>query len=59
VKQWRYAVVIIFALAAIITPSGDPYSMMALAIPMVIFYAISIVIGRIAQGRKLRAEAAG
>jgi sec-independent protein translocase protein TatC len=58
IKQWRYATVIIFVLAAIITPSGDPYSMMALAIPMVIFYAISVVIGLIAQRRKRRAEAA-
>jgi sec-independent protein translocase protein TatC len=57
-KQWRYATVIIFVLAAVITPSGDPYSMLALAIPMVIFYAISIVIGLIAQRRKRRAEAA-
>ncbi|HEY7626949.1 MAG TPA: twin-arginine translocase subunit TatC [Ilumatobacteraceae bacterium] len=57
-RQWRYATVIIFALAAIITPSGDPYSMMALALPMVIFYAISVVIGLIAQRRKRRREAA-
>ncbi len=57
-KQWRYATVIIFALAAIITPSGDPYSMLALAIPMTLFYVISIVIGRIFQKRKQRAEAA-
>ncbi len=45
-------------LAAVITPSGDPYSMLALAIPMVIFYGISIVIGKIAQKRKLAREAA-
>jgi Sec-independent protein secretion pathway component TatC len=32
--------------------------MLALAIPMVIFYAISIVIGLIFQKRKLRREAA-
>jgi sec-independent protein translocase protein TatC len=57
-KQWRIATVIIFVLAAVITPSGDPYSMLALAIPMVIFYAISIVIGRIFQKRKLAREAA-
>ena len=57
-KQWRYAIVIIFAIAAIITPSGDPYSMMALAGPMVVFYAISIVIGLIAQKRKRSREAA-
>ena len=51
-KQWRYAIVIIFVIAAVITPSGDPYSMMALAIPMVVFYMISIVIGLIFQKRK-------
>jgi sec-independent protein translocase protein TatC len=56
-KQWRYAVVIIFAIAAVITPSGDPYSMMALAGPMTLFYVISIVIGRVAQKRKLAREA--
>jgi sec-independent protein translocase protein TatC len=57
-KQWRYAIVVIFAIAAIITPSGDPYSMMALALPMTLFYAISIVIGLIAQRRKRAREAA-
>ncbi|MGB8862145.1 MAG: twin-arginine translocase subunit TatC [Ilumatobacteraceae bacterium] len=57
-KQWRYAIVIIFAIAAIITPSGDPYSMMALALPMTLFYAISIVIGLVAQKRKRAREAA-
>jgi len=56
-KHWRYATVIIFVIAAVITPSGDPYSMMALAIPMTLFYIIAIIIGRILQKRKLRAEA--
>ena len=57
-KQWRYAVVIIFIIAAVITPSGDPYSMMALAGPMTLFYLISIIIGKIAQKRKFAREAA-
>ncbi|HAP75460.1 MAG TPA: twin-arginine translocase subunit TatC [Acidimicrobiaceae bacterium] len=57
-RQWRYALVIIFVIAAVITPSGDPYSMMALALPMSIFYLISVVIGRIAQKRKQAREAA-
>ena len=56
-KNWRSAVVIIFVIAAVITPSGDPYSMMAMAIPMTLFYVISIVIGRIAQKRKRAREA--
>ena len=56
-KQWRYAIVIIFVIAALITPSGDPYSMMALAAPMSIFYGIAVLIGRIAQKRKQAREA--
>ena len=43
----RYAGVIIVAFAAIITPSQDPYSLFAMAIPMYIFYEGSIIIGRI------------
>jgi sec-independent protein translocase protein TatC len=57
-KQWRYAIVIIFVIAAVITPSGDPYSMLALAIPMSLFYLISILIGHFIQRRKLAREAA-
>ena len=56
-RGWRYAIMIIFVIAAVITPSGDPYSMMALAIPMTLFYVISIVIGVLFQRRKAAAEA--
>ncbi len=46
-RHWRrYAAVIIVAFAAIITPSQDPYSLFAMAIPMYIFYEASILIGR-------------
>jgi sec-independent protein translocase protein TatC len=58
IKGWRYALLAIFVIAAVITPSGDPYSMMALAGPMSVFYLISIVIGKIFQRRKRTAEAA-
>ena len=58
IKQWRYATIIIFVIAAVITPSGDPYSMMALAVPMMVFYIVSIVIGYVVQKRKRAAEAA-
>lgn len=56
-KQWRYATLIIFVIAAVITPSGDPYSMMALAVPMMLFYLISVVIGLLFQRRKRASEA--
>jgi sec-independent protein translocase protein TatC len=46
-RKWRrYAIVIIVAFAAIITPSQDPYSLFAMAIPMYIFYEACIIIGR-------------
>lgn len=53
----RFAVVLIFVVAAVITPSADPISLFALAVPMTIFYEISIIIGRIVAGRRARAEA--
>ena len=57
-KGWRYAILAIFMLAAVITPSGDPYSMMMLAGPMTVFYLISIVIGKVFERRKASAAAA-
>jgi sec-independent protein translocase protein TatC len=42
----RYAIVLITVLVAVLTPSGDPYSMLALSVPMVIFYEVAILIGR-------------
>jgi sec-independent protein translocase protein TatC len=46
-RSWRrYAAVIIVAFAALITPSQDPYSLLAMAVPMYIFYEMAILIGR-------------
>ena len=53
----RFAVVIITVIAAVITPSTDPYSMLALALPMWFFYEVSIVIGRVRE-RRIRKAAA-
>ncbi len=47
-RKWRRpALVIIVAGAAIITPSGDPYSLFAMAVPMYLFFEASILVGRI------------
>ena len=51
-KARRYAVVGICVLVAVITPSGDPISMLMLSVPMVLFYEASIVIGRIMERRR-------
>ena len=42
---WRQAIVVIAVIAAVITPSGDPISMTALAVPMLLLYGVSIAIG--------------
>jgi sec-independent protein translocase protein TatC len=46
-RRRRWAIVAIFAFAAIITPSQDPYSLFFMAIPMCLFYEGCIIIGRI------------
>jgi sec-independent protein translocase protein TatC len=42
VAQWRFAIVIIAILAAIITPTVDPVNMGLLMLPMVLLYFVSI-----------------
>lgn len=42
---WRMAIVLIAVIAAVITPSGDPISMFALGIPMLVLYILSIGVG--------------
>ncbi|MFO1184150.1 MAG: twin-arginine translocase subunit TatC [Bauldia sp.] len=54
----RYAVVIAFAAAAVLTPP-DVFSQISLAIPTMLLYEISIVsVGVVERQRKLREEAA-
>jgi len=42
--KFRYAVLIIFILAALITPTVDVFNLLLLAIPMIILYTISIFV---------------
>jgi sec-independent protein translocase protein TatC len=48
----RYAIVLIAVVVAVATPSGDPISMLALTIPMVLFYEAAIIIGRVMERRR-------
>ncbi len=41
-SYWRHAIVVIFLIAALITPTQDPLSMTVLATPMVLLYFITI-----------------
>jgi sec-independent protein translocase protein TatC len=44
IKNVKYAILIIFIVAAVITPSADPVSQTVVAAPMVVLYGISILI---------------
>lgn len=47
-RSWRRgAILFIFVFAAVITPSGDPYTLLAMALPMVLFYEAAIIVGRL------------
>jgi sec-independent protein translocase protein TatC len=45
--SWRWAVISITVVAAVATPSSDPFSMLALAVPLIVFYFVSIGIGKL------------
>jgi sec-independent protein translocase protein TatC len=47
----RYAIVIITIAAAIITPTGDPYNLLLLAVPMYFLYELGILLARFVPER--------
>jgi sec-independent protein translocase protein TatC len=52
----RYAIVGVFALAAVVAPP-DPFSMIALALPVCLLYEVSIWCVRLIEFRRKKAEA--
>jgi sec-independent protein translocase protein TatC len=52
VKYFKYAVVLIFVLAAIITPTPDIVTQSMFAIPMLVLYLLSILIAKIAAPKE-------
>ena len=54
-KGRQYAMVGIVVVVAVITPSGDPFTLMVLSVPMYLFYEISILFGRIRTRRRQKA----
>jgi len=55
-KGRQYAIVGIVVVVAVITPSGDPFTLMVLSVPMYLFYEISILFGRIRAKRQKKAQ---
>jgi sec-independent protein translocase protein TatC len=48
----RYAVVVITIIAALITPTGDPYNLLLLAVPMYLLYELGILLARFVPKKK-------
>ena len=57
-KYRRHAIVVNTLLAAIITPTGDPFNLALIAVPMILFYEIGIILARVLGKKKQPASAA-
>ena len=57
-RQRRVAIVVIFVLAAVVTPSQDPYTMSALAIPLYGLYELTILVVALLTRKRKKEEAA-
>jgi sec-independent protein translocase protein TatC len=57
ISKWRYAVVGMFAVAAVLTPP-DIISQTSLAIPLILLYIVSIFSCRIVEKNRAKREAA-
>jgi sec-independent protein translocase protein TatC len=56
IRNVKYAVLIIFVVAAVLTPGPDVVSQALMAAPMIVLYALSIVIAWIFQRRRPKTE---
>ncbi|MDX1616002.1 MAG: twin-arginine translocase subunit TatC [Candidatus Promineifilaceae bacterium] len=56
-QQWRFAIVGIAIVAAAVTPSIDPITMILTMVPLIVLYGLSILLARLGQGQFERAMA--
>jgi sec-independent protein translocase protein TatC len=48
ISYWRYAFILIFLVAAVVTPTPDPLNMMLVATPLILLYGLGILLARFA-----------
>lgn len=48
----RYAIIVITIIAALITPTGDPFNLLLLAVPMYLLYELGILLARFVPKQK-------
>ncbi|MGY1733648.1 twin-arginine translocase subunit TatC [Geodermatophilus sp. SYSU D01045] len=54
-RRWIFFLTIVFA--AFITPTQDPFTMLAMALPMVVLFELAIQVARVVDRRRARREA--
>ena len=57
-KSRRYAAVLILVVAAVVTPTADPYTMLIVAFPLFLLYEASIMISANIEKKRMKAEVA-
>ena len=55
-RNTKYAILVIFIVAAVMTPTGDPATLTLMAAPMIVLYGVSIVIAWVVAPRKRAAD---
>ena len=58
-RNIKYAVLIVFVVAAVLTPSADPWNQLVFAAPMLMLYIIGIGVAWLAQPKNRRSNDAG
>lgn len=58
VKSQRLGIFLIFLFAAVATPSTDPFTMIAMALPMVALFEVAVLVAVVHDRRKARRKAA-
>jgi sec-independent protein translocase protein TatC len=57
-RQWRRGMIFgIFVASALITPTQDPFTFLAMAIPLCVLYEVCILIGRLRERSRRKREA--
>jgi sec-independent protein translocase protein TatC len=51
-KYWRHSIVVIFIIAAVVTPTPDPINQFFFAVPLLVLYEISIWVAKIAAKKE-------
>ena len=50
---WRYAILLAFVVAAIVTPSIDPITQTVVAVPIIVLYIMGVVLAKLVEGHSI------